>query len=359
MTEIPQISEVLESSSEIKKWTWTHKKSPYRHQMCERLREYKLILIKHDSVIPTLMEHLADCLQATEKTQKHNEMTELLVVLFMQLLQVPEPHEKEGSKFAGLHLQRDLLMKFKQDAVLDAINYLSQEFETDLQKNLAMQILEIQYSIFRNFSPEQIYFDSQAVDAKKKHIYEKVDSDEQRRKFLRSTRLWKQGPALAMTRADGTQALVQNIYQQKVDTTQLGGKVQRLKPNVGKQSAVARVEQQHLLVDLACLEQADKDVLNVMREYLDDILENTYNALVNAVYSQVVRQLTDGINDRDNYHYFKLSTFMVEVVRHKAYEQQRRAEDAPAEPSPTDKAAALFKQPLKKQVVKSKAPLRI
>ena len=96
-----------------------------------------------------------------------------------------------------------------------------------------------------------------------------------------------------------------------------------------------------------------------MREYLDDILENTYNALVNAVYSQVVRQLTDGINDRDNYHYFKLSTFMVEVVRHKAYEQQRRAEDAPAEPSPADKAAALFKQPLKKQVVKSKAPLRI
>lgn len=62
-----------------------------------------------------------------------------------------------------------------------------------------------------------------------------------------------------------------------------------------------------------------------MREYLDDILDNTYNALVTAVYSQVVRQMTDGLNDRDNYHYFKLSTFMIEVARYKAMETQRRA----------------------------------
>ena len=38
------------------------------------------------------MEHLADCLQAEEKTQKHNEMIELLIVLFKQLLLIPEPH---------------------------------------------------------------------------------------------------------------------------------------------------------------------------------------------------------------------------------------------------------------------------
>ena len=80
-----------------------------------------------------------------------------------------------------------------------------------------MQILELQYAIFRNFSPEQIYHDAASIDAKRKQIYEKVDAEEQRRKFLRSTRLWKQGPVLAMTRADGSQALVQNIYQKKVD----------------------------------------------------------------------------------------------------------------------------------------------
>ena len=72
------------------------------------------------------MEHLADCLQAEQKTQKHNEMIELLIVLFKQLLLIPEPRASEkGSQYVGMHLQRDLLLKYKQDAVLDAINYLS------------------------------------------------------------------------------------------------------------------------------------------------------------------------------------------------------------------------------------------
>lgn len=81
-------------------------------------------------------------------------MIELLVVLFKQLLLIPEPRASEkSSAYAGMHLQRGLLIKYKEDAVLDAVNYLSQEFETDLQKNLAIQILEIQYAIFRNFTP--------------------------------------------------------------------------------------------------------------------------------------------------------------------------------------------------------------
>ena len=36
-------------------------------------------------VIETLMMHLADCLQREEKTTKHNQMIELIIVLFKQL----------------------------------------------------------------------------------------------------------------------------------------------------------------------------------------------------------------------------------------------------------------------------------
>lgn len=82
LTEIPQVSELMENASETKKWSWTHSKSPYRQQMIESLRGYKLVLLRHAEALGALMEHLADCLQAEEKTQKHNEMIELLVVLF-------------------------------------------------------------------------------------------------------------------------------------------------------------------------------------------------------------------------------------------------------------------------------------
>ena len=35
LTEIPQVSELMEDANEMKMWSWTHRKSPYRHQMIE------------------------------------------------------------------------------------------------------------------------------------------------------------------------------------------------------------------------------------------------------------------------------------------------------------------------------------
>ncbi len=41
-------------------------------------------------VISTLMVHLADCLKVEEKQKKHNDMIELIFVIFKQLLSIPE-----------------------------------------------------------------------------------------------------------------------------------------------------------------------------------------------------------------------------------------------------------------------------
>jgi len=41
-------------------------------------------------VISTLMVHLADCLKVEQKQKKHNDMIELVFVIFKQLLAIPE-----------------------------------------------------------------------------------------------------------------------------------------------------------------------------------------------------------------------------------------------------------------------------
>jgi hypothetical protein len=46
-------------------------------------------------VIAVLMEHLADLLQVKEMTQKHEQMIELIVVIFKQLLCIPDPKPNE------------------------------------------------------------------------------------------------------------------------------------------------------------------------------------------------------------------------------------------------------------------------
>ncbi len=72
------------------------------------------------------MEHLADCLVVEEKNQKHEQMIELIIVLFKQLLQIPDAkHNQTDTKFAGKELQKNLLLVMSSESVLDSFNFLS------------------------------------------------------------------------------------------------------------------------------------------------------------------------------------------------------------------------------------------
>lgn len=53
-------------------------------------------------------------------------MIELIVVLFKHLLQIPDAHSTEQhSRHINAKLQRDLLVMYSRESVLDSINFLS------------------------------------------------------------------------------------------------------------------------------------------------------------------------------------------------------------------------------------------
>jgi len=56
-----------------------------------------------------------------------------------------------------------------------------------------MQILEIQYQILKNFTPEQIFMNSEKEQVVRSEIYEKEKELQKRRFFLKSTRNSKFG----------------------------------------------------------------------------------------------------------------------------------------------------------------------
>lgn len=80
LTEIPQQAEPGQSQA-LMESSWINPKSQYRHRMFESLRGYKEAFLQ-PQVVSVLMEHLADCLQAEDKNQKHEQMIELIIVLF-------------------------------------------------------------------------------------------------------------------------------------------------------------------------------------------------------------------------------------------------------------------------------------
>ena len=53
-------------------------------------------------------------------------MIELIIILFKQLLQIPDPKDGQtNTQYAHKDLQKRLLHTFSQESVLDSINYLS------------------------------------------------------------------------------------------------------------------------------------------------------------------------------------------------------------------------------------------
>jgi hypothetical protein len=64
-------------------------------------------------------------------------MIELIIVLFKQVLQIPEDRDKNQ--------QRRLLLVFAEESVLDSFIYLTQDFSQPYIKKLTITFLEIQY----------------------------------------------------------------------------------------------------------------------------------------------------------------------------------------------------------------------
>ena len=58
------------------------------------------------------------------------------------------------------------------------------------------------------------------------------------------------------------------------------------------------------------MDDSDQNLLKIVRDYMNDMLENTYNSLINEVFNQIKREK---VADFDNYHFFKFSAYMIQV----------------------------------------------
>jgi hypothetical protein len=89
--------------------------------------------------------------------------------------------------------------------------------------------LEIWYTIFKNFTPQQIFMSEEGERAATEDIIAKERARDRRINFLRGMRHSKFGSQIEVKRADGSSAIVQNIYQETINLN-AGPKNQRMKP---------------------------------------------------------------------------------------------------------------------------------
>ena len=106
--------------------------------------------------------------------------------------------------------------------------------------------------------------------------------------------------------------MLTNLYQKNFDVTNLG-KHQRAKPShAGARAKDGIIEAQKSLIQIDSLEQTDRDLIKTMKGYLVDMLDNTYNNLVNEIFNQIANNPA-ACQEEDKLHFFKLSAFMIQI----------------------------------------------
>lgn len=123
-------------------------------------------------------------------------------------------------------------------------------------------------------------------------------------KFVKSLRHGKFGTQLMMKREDGSNMMVSNIYQTNIDTEGLGKKQQR-KPGRAVKDEAKVIEATEQIVNDAAKNETDIKLIAVLHSYLNELLTNSYCALVEELFLQV--QAPHAIlEDNDRYHLLKI-----------------------------------------------------
>lgn len=120
-----------------------------------------------------------------------------------------------------------------------------------------------------------------------------------------------------MRREDGSCKIVNNIYAKNIDLDTLGKKQQKrpntrgLKKSKEDQSVIAAEEK---IINDVAKDDTDVQVLEILNRYMTDMMQHSYNALIEELFSQILAPHAR-LEENDKLYLLKLQTFMIEVCR--------------------------------------------
>jgi len=300
-----------------------------RGKLIDYLQAYKFAFLSPD-VIHTLLTHMADCLNkpAAVRNERHDQMIELIVVLFKHLLKIPDPLPTASS---GNELYRDLqkklIMVYQEKNVLDSFVFLTQDIDSPLSKKLGLHFLEIYYYIFRHCKAGAL-LDNQTADRESlRQMMEKEKIDRQRRIAEMGTRPGHFGTTIAVPRASdpNSAVLISNVFKKDINLN--AAKEQRAKPKIRQpdknKNIIAATQDKAHQVDLY---EGDPKMLQILRNFANDFLDHSFSPLMEWIYKEL-HDNTSRVEALDPYFFMVVCSFMIEFWQKRVAKEQQAKKD--------------------------------
>ncbi|CAG9324990.1 unnamed protein product [Blepharisma stoltei] len=300
-------------------------KSNYNQQKyIESLQNYKLSVITSKDAIKVIVNHLAECLSkpTDQRNEQHDQMLELIVYLFRNLLAVPDKtsHVLKASKGIAIYnsrednmkdLQTRFLHKLADETVLEAIVYLCQDFTNPVVKKLNLCFLEIFYHIFKNFQPGSMWAKEAPVSLLQALREKEMENQKLQMKEL-PTRHSRFGSSYKVQRSmDKTTLVYHNPFKERIEANKIPGQMNRARPQRKENmiSLPSKKSEQELA-------KIDKFLLEKIRKFAEEVLDHCFSPLVETIFVEFYKE-SERLEDEDKTYYFLFQAFMFEFLRKK------------------------------------------
>lgn len=292
----------------------------------ECLQQYKLSFITSKEAIKVIVNHLAECISKPidERNEQHDQMLELIIYLFRNLLAIPDKTAQfiKAPKGVAIYntredsmkdLQRRFLHKLSDENVLDAFIYMSQDFTPASIRKLSLCFLEIFCHILTSFSPKAMWDQQQTISLLQILRDKAIQQDKERKREL-SSRHSKFGSSYKMVRKVGEISLIyHNPFKEKIEINKIPGQSSRTKPqrkdNMNSLTANRNIQE---------LARVDKDLIQKMKHFASEILEHSFQPILETIFTEFYKD-SQVLEDQDKTNYFLFQGFFMQYLRHKHY----------------------------------------
>jgi hypothetical protein len=183
-----------------------------------------------------------------------------------------------------------------------------------------MHFLEINHWIFSHFKPAQIVDPKQSEELALMRLEQAEKQRLNQSRFIKSLRHSKFGTSLQVFRQDGSSKIVNNIYAKNIDLDDLGKSQLRQPKRSGAKDSNKVIVASSSIIDDAAKDANDNQLLAVLHDYLTEMLQLCYSALIEELFSQILH-VQALLEENDRFYLLKLQSFLIEVCRLKAVTQ--------------------------------------
>jgi len=292
-------------------------KEHFNFQKClETLQNYKLSFVTSKDALKVIVSHLAECMSkpSDERNEQHDQMLELIVYLFRNLLAIPD---RSLSVFRGAQrvsvynsrednfkdLQRRLLHKLADETILEAIVYMAHDFTKNSARKLNLCFLEIFYYILKDFEPKKMFEDQEYS------LLSAIRQKEREKKKLKmremSSRHSKFGSNYKMKRSiNGTSIVYHNPFKEQIELNKV--------PQ--QQTKAIRRKETTELTSKKELATVDSTLIKKIKHFASEVLEHCFEPLVESIFVEFYKE-SDKLEAEDKTCYFLFQAFMFEFLR--------------------------------------------